>query len=164
MNNELNHKLNHELNMKKACDLATLNVMKGGGPFGAIITDKNFNIIAEGYNMVTINNDPTQHAEIVAIRNACKKLNNFKLDDCILYTSCEPCPMCLSAIYWSRINEVYYGNTREDAKNIGFDDDFIYNEISKNINERSIVMNVCENEYAKKSFNLWNVKIDKIEY
>jgi len=156
--------IDNDFIMQKACDLASQSVLKGGGPFGAIITDKNLNIISNGHNMVTINNDPTQHAEIVAIRNACSKLNTFRLDDCILYTSCEPCPMCLSAIYWSRINTVYYGNTKKDAKNIGFDDDFIYDEISKNIENRSIKMNICNNKYAKKSFEEWNKKVDKIEY
>lgn len=156
--------IDNDFIMKKACNLASQSVLKGGGPFGAIITDKNLNIISEGHNMVAINNDPTQHAEIVAIRNACSKLNTFVLDEYILYTSCEPCPMCLSAIYWSRIKNVYYGNTRKDAKNIGFDDDFIYEEISKNIENRNIKMNICNNEYAKKSFEEWDKKIDKVKY
>jgi tRNA(Arg) A34 adenosine deaminase TadA len=155
---------NNDFIMKKACDLASHSVLNGGGPFGAIITDKELNIISEGHNMVTINNDPTQHAEIVAIRNACSKLNTFILDEYILYTSCEPCPMCLSAIYWSRIKKIYYGNTRKDAKNIGFDDEFIYDEIIKNIENRTLSMDMCNNEYAKKSFELWSEKKDKIEY
>ena len=154
---------NDEL-MKHACDLASLSVSKGGGPFGCVITDANHNIIANGHNMVTINNDPTQHAEIVAIRNACKNINNFDLSDCILYTSCEPCPMCLSAIYWARISKIYYGNNRYDARDIGFDDEFIYNELSKNIDDRSIKIEQCNADYAKNSFNLWKNKDDKIEY
>lgn len=155
---------NNDFMMEKACNLASQSVLNGGGPFGAIITDKELNIISEGHNMVTINNDPTQHAEIVAIRNACSKLNTFILDEYILYTSCEPCPMCLSAIYWSRIKKVYYGNTRKDAKNIGFDDEFIYDEIIKNIENRTLSMDICNREYAKKSFELWTEKKDKIEY
>ena len=155
---------NNDFMMERACNLASQSILNGGGPFGAIITDKELNIISEGYNMVTINNDPTQHAEIVAIRNACSKLNTFILDEYILYTSCEPCPMCLSAIYWSRIKKVYYGNTRKDAKNIGFDDEFIYDEIIKNIENRTLSMDMCNSEYAKKSFELWTEKKDKIEY
>jgi tRNA(Arg) A34 adenosine deaminase TadA len=150
--------------MKEACDLASYSVSIGGGPFGAVITDKNLKIVGKGHNMVTINNDPTQHAEIVAIRDACKNLNTFILEDYQLYTSCEPCPMCLSAIYWSRIKTVYYGNNRKDAKNIGFDDDFIYDEIPKNIEDRSIKMYVCNDVYAKNSFSKWNEKQDKKEY
>jgi tRNA(Arg) A34 adenosine deaminase TadA len=155
---------NNDFFMKRACDLAEIGISKGGGPFGAVIIDKNLNIVGEGYNMVTINNDPTQHAEIVAIRDACNRLNIFNLDECTLYTSCEPCPMCLSAIYWSRIKVVYYGNTRKDAKNIGFDDDFIYDEIPKKIENRNIHMKMCNSDYAKKSFELWVEKKDKINY
>lgn len=166
MNNiKYNSKNNTNENiMKKACDLASHSVSIGGGPFGAVITDKDLNIVGQGHNMVTINNDPTQHAEIVAIRDACKNLNTYILEDYQLYTSCEPCPMCLSAIYWSRIKVVYYGNNRKDAKNIGFDDDFIYDEIPKNIEDRSIKMHVCNNVYAKDSFNKWSEKQDKKEY
>ena len=150
--------------MQEACDLASYSVSIGGGPFGAVITDNNLNIVGKGHNMVTINNDPTQHAEIVAIRDACSNLNTYILEDYQLYTSCEPCPMCLSAIYWSRSKVVYYGNNRKDAKNIGFDDDFIYDEIPKNIEDRSIKMFECNNLYAKDSFNKWNEKQDKKEY
>jgi tRNA(Arg) A34 adenosine deaminase TadA len=150
--------------IKKACELATHSVQIGGGPFGCVIVDEDNNIIGQGYNCVTINNDPTQHAEIVAIRNACKKINTFKLDNCKLYTSCEPCPMCLSAIYWSHITEIHYGNTRNDAKNIGFDDEFIYDEINKNIDERKIKMILNKDESAKESFNLWKNKEDRINY
>ena len=102
--------------MNRACDLSTESVNKGCGPFGCIITDENYNILAEGHNRVTELNDPTAHAEIITIRDTCKKLNTFDLSNCILFTSCEPCPMCLSAIYWSRITNVFYSNTRNDAK------------------------------------------------
>jgi len=159
--NELINKNANEI-MKDACDLASTSIQIGGGPFGCIITDKNNNIIGKGHNTVTLSNDPTAHAEINAIRNTCKILNTFNLEEYVLYTSCEPCPMCLSAIYWSRIKTVYYGNTRTDAKDIGFDDEFIYNEINKD--DKSIKLISCNSEYAKKSFNEWSNKNDKIEY
>jgi tRNA(Arg) A34 adenosine deaminase TadA len=155
---------NNEMHMKKACDLASHSVSIGGGPFGAVIVDKNMNIVGKGHNMVTINNDPTQHAEIVAIRNACNNLNTYNLDGCTLYTSCEPCPMCLGAVYWSRINKIYYGNSRVDAKNIGFDDNFIYEEFNKNLDERVIPIIQCYEVYAKNSFEDWMKKDDKTEY
>ncbi len=155
---------NEDFIMKKACHLANENVLLGGGPFGCIITDNNDFIISEGTNQVTLKNDPTLHAEIVAIRNACKKLNTFNLSGYTLYTSCEPCPMCLSAIYWARINKVFYGNTREDAKAIGFDDDFIYEEVKKKLDERKLQMvQLCE-DTAIKSFKLWCEKENKIKY
>jgi tRNA(Arg) A34 adenosine deaminase TadA len=150
--------------MSRACDLASHSIDKAGGPFGCVITDKDGNEIATGHNMVTLTNDPTAHAEVVTIREACKKLNTFDLSGYKLFTSCEPCPMCLSAIYWSRIKVVYYGNNRKDAKNIGFDDDFIYDEIPKNIEDRSIKMHICNDIYAKGSFNKWSEKQDKQEY
>ena len=123
--------------MKKAIDLSIQNIKDSGGPFGCVIVRDN-NIIAEGVNRVTFNNDPTAHAEIVAIRNACNKLNTFNLEGCELYSSCEPCPMCLSAIYWSHIDKVYFGNSREDAAKIQFDDKFIYDELSLKMTERKI--------------------------
>jgi tRNA(Arg) A34 adenosine deaminase TadA len=150
--------------IKETCDIANFSVHKGCGPFGCIITDLNFNEIARGHNMVTLNKDPTAHAEIVTIREACNKLDNFELTDCILFSSCEPCPMCLSAIYWSRIKYVYYANTREDAKNIGFDDSYIYDEISKNIENRSIEMKKVYSSNSLDSFTLWNNKEDKTKY
>ena len=125
--------------MKRAIELSIQNIKNNGGPFGCIIVKEN-KIIAEGVNRVTFNNDPTAHAEIIAIRNACKKLNTFNLEKCELYTSCEPCPMCLSAIYWSHIDKIYYGNSRLDASKIGFDDDFIYNELNKDSSSRKIQM------------------------
>jgi len=150
--------------INSACELATSSVCKGCGPFGCIITDLEYNEIATGHNKVTELNDPTAHAEIVAIRNACSKLNTFNLSNCRLFTSCEPCPMCLSAIYWSRIENIVYANTRSDAKNIGFDDEFIYDELKKDIEERKIQLKQIKCEKALESFNLWTEKIDKTEY
>lgn len=164
MNKDEEHMNKDEEHMKKACDLASYSVSIGGGPFGAVIVDKNMNIVGKGHNKVSINIDPTQHAEIVAIRNACKNLNTYNLTNCILYTSCEPCPMCLGAVYWSRINKIYYGNSRVDAKNIGFDDNFIYEEFNKNLDERLIPIVQCYETYAKTSFQDWMKKDDKIEY
>jgi len=116
--------------MLRAIALSIESVKAGGGPFGSVIV-KDDKIISEGFNKVTSTNDPTAHGEIVAIRDACKNLNNFDLKNCDLYTSCEPCPMCLSAIYWSRIDKIYYANTRDDAQKIDFDDSLIYSELSK---------------------------------
>ena len=116
--------------MQRAIELSIESINSGGGPFGSVIV-KDEKIISEGMNRVTVDNDPTSHGEIVAIRNACKKLNTFNLSNCSLYSSCEPCPMCMSAIYWSRIGKVYYANTRDDAKKINFDDSLIYSEIPK---------------------------------
>jgi tRNA(Arg) A34 adenosine deaminase TadA len=157
-------KKDHNYFMSKAIELAKKGVdSNAGGPFGAVVV-KDGKIIAEGYNKVTSKNDPTAHAEVEAIRNACKELNSFQLDDCIIYTSCEPCPMCLGAIYWARPKEVYYACTREDAANIDFDDQFIYNEISKEINGRKIpFINLMRNE-ASLVFKKWAKKEDKIEY
>ena len=149
--------------MKRAIELSIQNIKNNGGPFGCIIVKEN-KIIAEGVNRVTFNNDPTAHAEIIAIRNACKKLNTFNLEKCELYTSCEPCPMCLSAIYWSHIDKIYYGNSRLDASKIGFDDDFIYNELNKDLSSRKIQMKQISQKEAKKAFLDWDKKIDKGEY
>ena len=149
--------------MKRAIELSIQNIKNNGGPFGCIIVKEN-KIIAEGVNRVTFNNDPTAHAEIIAIRNACKKLNTFNLEKCELYTSCEPCPMCLSAIYWSHIDKIYYGNSRLDASKIGFDDDFIYNELNKDLSSRKIQMEQISQKEAKKAFLDWDKKIDKVEY
>lgn len=150
--------------MKHASRLASQNVLEGGGPFGCVIADSTDYIVGQGCNRVTLNNDPTAHAEIMAIRDACKKLDTFSLKGYTLYTSCEPCPMCLSAIYWARIDRVYYGNTRKDAKAIGFDDDYIYDEIAKPLDEQKISITRCGEEYAKKSFAMWSNKYDKNEY
>ena len=134
-----------------------------GGPFGCVVV-KNGKIVGRGNNMVTSTNDPTAHAEVTAIRNACKNLNSFQLDSCIIYTSCEPCPMCLGAIYWARPLKVYYGSSQEDAADIGFDDQFIYDEIPLPYNERSIPFEQKEREIALKPFQIWSSKEGKTEY
>jgi tRNA(Arg) A34 adenosine deaminase TadA len=149
--------------MKRAIELSVESVNRGGGPFGSIIVKDN-NIVAEGSNKVTLTNDPTAHGEIVAIREACKKLNNFSLNDCELYSTCEPCPMCLSAIYWARIDKIYYANTRKDAQKIDFDDSLIYSELQKNINKRKIPMIQMMRNEALVAFELWDKKTDKVEY
>ena len=149
--------------MKRAIELSIESVNKGGGPFGCVIV-KGEKIVAEGSNKVTSNNDPTAHGEIVAIREACKKINNFSLNGCELYSTCEPCPMCLSAIYWARINKLYYANTRKDAQKIGFDDSLIYSEFQKNIDKRKIPMVQMMRNEALKAFELWNKKKDKVKY
>ena len=149
--------------MKRAIELSVESVNNGGGPFGSVIVKDN-RIIAEGSNKVTSNNDPTAHGEIVAIREACKKLNNFSLNQCELYSTCEPCPMCLSAIYWARIDKIYYGNTRDDARKIDFDDSLIYTELQKNIDKRKIPMIQIMRNEALKAFELWDKKKDKVKY
>ena len=134
-----------------------------GGPFGCVVV-KNDQIIGSGNNKVTSTNDPTAHAEIIAIREACKNLNSFQLEDCEIYTSCEPCPMCLGAIYWARPKVIYYGNTRKDAAKIGFDDSMIYDEIGSDLSSRKIpVINICR-EKANRSFIEWQQKKDKKIY
>ena len=157
----------HKTSMELACKLASRSIIRGSGPFGAVIIHNNTGeIVGRGHNMVTTNNDPTLHAEIVAIRNACHLLQTFSLEDCTLYTSCEPCPMCLSAAYWARIPTIYYGNTKADAKNIGFDDSFIYDEIAKPLENRAIEMvNLTEIKgYALGAFLEWDAKKDKTPY
>ena len=149
--------------MERAIELSIQSVNNGGGPFSSIIV-RGEKIIAEGSNKVTLSNDPTAHGEIVAIREACKKLNNFNLSGYELYSTCEPCPMCLSAIYWSRINKIYYANTRKDARKIDFDDSFIYSEFQKNINKRTIPMIQMMKNEALKAFELWDKKTDKVKY
>jgi tRNA(Arg) A34 adenosine deaminase TadA len=134
-----------------------------GGPFGCVIV-KEGKIIGRGNNKVTSSNDPTAHAEIIAIREACKKLNDFQLEGCIIYTSCEPCPMCLGAIYWARPDKVYFGCNKNDAAEAGFDDDFIYKEIPLSFNKRTIPFEQCSREFALKIFQKWNDKEDKTEY
>ena len=149
--------------MIKAIELSIKSVDSGTGPFGALIVIDN-KIISEGFNTVTLSNDPTSHAEIVAIRKACKILNNFSLKECELYSTCEPCPMCLSAIYWARIEKIYYANTRKDAQKIDFDDSLIYSEFKKNIDKRKIPMIQMMRDEALKAFELWDKKIDKVKY
>lgn len=149
--------------MRRAIELSINSVEKGGGPFGAIIV-KNGEIIAEASNSVTTDNDPTAHAEVNVIRKAAKKLNTFNLEGCEIYTSCEPCPMCFGAIYWSRLDRIYFANDRNDAKNIGFDDSFIYDEIQKPIEERKIKTIIILRDEALEAFKNWQKKTDKIEY
>ena len=149
--------------MKRAIELSIESVNKGGGPFGCVIV-KDEKIISEGSNKVTSTNDPTAHGEIVAIREACKKLNNFNLNGYELYSTCEPCPMCLSAIYWARIGKIYYANTREDAQKIDFDDSLIYSEFKKKIDKRKIPMIQMMRDEALKAFELWDKKADKVKY
>ena len=155
--------MDHNFFMKKAIELSINNIENKGGPFGCVIVKDN-QIIAEGANGVTLSNDPTAHAEIVAIRNACKNENNFFLKGCDLYSTCEPCPMCLSAIYWAHIENIYYANTRLDAKNIDFDDSFIYSEMNKEINSRKIKMHQMHRDEALEAFKIWDKKEDKIKY
>ena len=149
--------------MRRAIRLSLDNVKKGGGPFGAIVV-KNGKVISSGTNNVTTKNDPTAHAEIDAIRKAAKNLKNFDLSGCELYTSCEPCPMCLSAIYWAKISSVYYGNTKKDAAKIGFRDDFIYHEIDKPIHKRKLKIIQHLRDEALMSFEMWDMKKDKVKY
>lgn len=150
--------------MRKAIQLSDEKMNSGfGGPFGAVIV-KDGEVVAEGFNQVTTANDPTAHAEVDAIRKACQKLENFDLSGCEIYTSCEPCPMCLSAIYWARLDKIYYANSRDDAADIGFDDEMLYREIPKPVNERTIpTVRLLEDE-AIKSFEAWKNKTDKIPY
>ena len=149
--------------MKRAIELSIESVNRGGGPFGCVIV-KDEKIVSEGSNKVTSTNDPTAHGEIVAIREACKKINNFNLKGYELYSTCEPCPMCLSAIYWARIDEIFYANTRDDARKIDFDDSLIYSELQKNIDKRKIPMTQMMRDEALKAFELWDNKIDKVKY
>lgn len=149
--------------MQRAIELSIESINSGGGPFGSVITKGN-EIIAEGMNRVTVNNDPTAHGEIIAIRKACKKLKTFNLSGYELYSNCEPCPMCLSAIYWSHIGKVYYANTRNDAHNIDFLDPIIYSELKKNNKDRKIPMVQIMKEEGLKAFEIWDKKTDKTKY
>ena len=150
--------------MLEAINLSIENVKSGnGGPFGAVVV-KDGVIIARGANSVTSTNDPTAHAEVVAIRNACKELGSFQLDGCEIYTSCEPCPMCLGAIYWARPDKMYYANTKADAAEIAFDDQFIYDEIEIPVENRKLVTEQMMREEALEAFRLWETSNKKIEY
>ena len=149
--------------MREAIRLADESVKNGGGPFGAVIV-RDGEIVAGSANSVTLDNDPTAHAEVNTIRQACRKLGTFDLSDCVIYTSCEPCPMCLGAIYWAHIDRIFYGNNRSDAATIGFDDDFIYRELDKPMASRSIPIRPLLQEEALSSFRLWDGKTDKTEY
>ena len=149
--------------MQMAINLSIENVANGGGPFGAVIV-RNGEVIATGTNRVTANNDPTAHAEVSAIREACRKMRHFKLEGCVCYTSCEPCPMCLSAIYWAGIDRICYANTKRDAAAIDFDDSFIYDQLRLDYDRRSIHCEHFMRNEAMAAFEKWNDKSDKIEY
>ena len=154
----------HEYFMKKAIEIAIKGMENNeGGPFGCIVV-KDGKIIGKGNNKVTSTNDPTAHAEIAAIREACKHINNFQLDGCTIYTSCEPCPMCLGAIYWARPDQVFYAADQQDAANAGFDDAFIYKEIDLPPSKRSIPFEQVSRSTALEAFEKWNDKEDKIKY
>jgi guanine deaminase len=150
--------------MREAIRLSLEKMRRGdGGPFGAVVVRKN-KIVGRGWNRVTSANDPTAHAEIIAIRDACKKLKTFRLDECKIYVSCEPCPMCLAAIYWARLRKIYYANTRRDAAKIEFDDDSIYHEVTLPVSRRKIPMKQLLRDEALEVFKEWKNKPDKICY
>jgi guanine deaminase len=156
--------MNNKEFMQRAIDLSIEGSSKGkGGPFGAVVV-KDGKIVGESFNQVTSTNDPTAHAEVMAIRDACKNLKTFDLSGCELYTSCEPCPMCLGAIYWARFDKIYYGNTRGDAAAVGFDDSYIYDEIPLPMDERKIKMVQLGHKEAKHAFDLWDENEGKIKY
>ena len=163
MQNTMNHTEQDKEMMREAIRLADESVANGGGPFGAVIV-KDGEIIAATSNRVTLDNDPTAHAEVNCIRMACKRLGTFDLSGCTIYTSCEPCPMCLGAIYWARIDRIFYGNNRQDAADIGFDDDFIYQELARPMDNRSTPIIPILQDEALHSFRLWTEKTDKTEY
>ena len=149
--------------MKKAIELSEENVANGGGPFGAVIA-RDGEIIATGVNRVTANCAPTAHAEVSAIRAACQKLKTFDLSGCEIFSSCEPCPMCLGAIYWAHIDRLYFGNDKDDAKAIGFDDSFIYDELALPRTLRKLPVRILMDKEAEEAFRMWENKTDKIEY
>jgi len=154
----------HSEFMQKAVDYAVEGMHDSdGGPFGCVIV-KDGKIVGKGHNKVTSTNDPTAHAEVTAIRDACKNLNSFQLEGCIIYTSCEPCPMCLGAIYWARPEKVFFGSNKTDAAKIGFDDDFIYKELTLDYDKRSIPFEQLDRDSALKPFKLWKEKENKTEY
>ena len=150
--------------MRRAIELSLANLHSNqGGPFGAVVV-RNGEIVGEGANQVLATNDPSAHAEVIAIREACRKLNTFQLSECEIYTSCEPCPMCMGLIYWARPEKVYYANTAEDAARIGFDDAFIYRELAKTPDDRSIEMQQMLHQQALEAFEAWEKKTDKVQY
>ena len=155
--------MTHEQLIGRAIRLSVENVAQGGGPFGAVVA-RGGEIVAEGVNRVTALNDPTAHAEVQAIRLAAQRLGRFDLSDCELYASCEPCPMCLGAIYWAHLDKIYYANNRKDAADIGFDDDFIYRELELTPDKRVKPSEILLQEEAIKAFELWRDKTDKTEY
>ena len=150
--------------MRRAIELATENVLSGaGGPFGAVVV-RDGTIIASGVNQVTSTNDPTAHAEVVAIRAACQALGDFQLKGCVVYTSCEPCPMCLAALYWSRCDAIFYGNSAADAADAGFDDSFLYDEMKLPVAQRKLPIERMLGEEAIVNFNTWRAQANRIEY
>ena len=149
--------------MQRAIDLAVANVANGGGPFGAVIAC-NGEIVAEGVNRVTSQHDPTAHAEVQAIRKACQELQTFDLEGCDIYSSCEPCPMCLGAIYWAHLDHLYFAGTKYDAAEAGFDDAFIYQELPLPIHERKLPTEEMMNKEAQAAFEAWKTNVDKIAY
>jgi tRNA(Arg) A34 adenosine deaminase TadA len=155
--------MGHEDFMRQAIDLAVENIKNGGGPFGAVIV-KDGEVVATGANRVTANNDPTAHAEVSAIRAACTKLGTFDLSGCVIYTSCEPCPMCLGAIYWAHIDKIYYGANQYDAARIDFDDSFIYRELELTPDKRNKPVENILHDEALAPFRAWQEKEDKIRY
>lgn len=155
--------MEHEKFMREAIKLSIESVKNGGGPFGAVVV-KDGNIVAASSNSVTQDNDPTAHAEVNAIRKAAKIMGTFDLNGCVVYSSCEPCPMCLGAIYWAKIDRLYFANNKTDAKDIGFDDSFIYDEIEKPYEKRKMKIGMLLRDEALQAFKLWNDKSDKIEY
>ena len=163
MSEKMENREQHERFMRMAIELADMSVATGGGPFGAVVV-RNGEVVARGTNNVTKLNDPTAHAEVSAIRAACAKEQNFKLAGCTCYTSCEPCPMCLSALYWAGVERIVYGNTKDDAKAIDFDDSFIYDEIAKPYAARAIPCQNFMREEALAGFRAWSQKEDNVEY
>lgn len=153
----------HKAFLRQAIDLAIASAASQGGPFGAVIV-KHGKVIGRGHNQVTSHCDPSAHAEIVAIRDACKNLNDYQLKDCIIYASCQPCPMCMSAIYWARIPQLIYAATAEDAARAGFDDQFIYDELAKDESQRNISITHLEHDQAQESFRIWQENTQKKEY
>ena len=149
--------------MGMAIELSEENVAAGGGPFGAVIA-RDGEVVATGVNRVTANHDPTAHAEVSAIRDACRKLGTYDLSGCEIYTSCEPCPMCLGAIYWAHIDRIYYGNDKDDAREIGFDDSFIYDELALPRNNRRLPAERLMRDKAILAFRLWREKPDRVDY
>ena len=158
-----NNVSDHQKYMEQAIALAEYSLAHGGGPFGAVIV-KDGQIIGSGNNQVTLTNDPTAHAEMVAIRAACKHLADFQLAGCSIYVNCEPCPMCLAALYWAGIEEIYYAANRQDAAAIGFADDFVYHEFAKSVSDRKIAMHQLMRDKALHGFKLWDELEDKIPY
>lgn len=150
--------------MQQAIALATENVVSGrGGPFGAVIV-KDGQVLSTGVNHVTEWNDPSAHAEIVAIREACGKLGTFRLEECDVYTSCEPCPMCLAALYWAHVRAIYFGNSAADAARVGFDDSFLYDELRKPLDQRKIPIRSLLSDKAQESFAAWEASPNKVQY